>query len=76
MELAKQRPTMTNEVQNTDLRERFLRVYANLPLNTRQEIIVVLEERPISWDAAYFEVKNNTEKGKEILQKLDKLKLI
>lgn len=66
---------MTNETKN-NRRERFLRVYANLPLNTRKEIILVLEEGPITWEVAYFEVKNNTEKGKKILEKLDELKLI
>ncbi len=61
----------------TDARERFLKAYANLPLSTRREIIVVLEqEGPVTWEAAYLEVKNNTEKAKEILEKLAKLNLI
>lgn len=60
-----------------DTRERFLRSYANLPLNSRREIIVVLdEEGPVTWEAAYLEVKNDTEKSKEILEKLEKLNLI
>ncbi len=60
-----------------DARERFLRAYANLPLNSRREIIVVLdEEGPVTWEAAYLEVKNDTEKSKEILEKLEKLNLI
>lgn len=67
---------MTNEVQKTDLRERFLRTYANLPISTRKEIILVVEEGPITWEVAYLEVKNNSEKGKLILEKLDELKLI
>jgi len=66
---------MANETKN-NRRERFLRAYANLPLNTRKEIILVLEEGPITWEVAYFEVKNNTEKGEKILAKLDELKLI
>jgi len=66
---------MANETKN-NRRERFLRSYANLPLNTRKEIILVLEEGPITWEVAYFEVKNNTEKGEKILAKLDELKLI
>ena len=60
-----------------DARERFLRAYSNLPLNARREIVVVLDqEGPVTWEAAYLEVKNNTEKSKEILGKLDKLDLI
>ena len=76
---------MPNEAENYR-RERFLRAYANLPLSARREIIVVLEEeepitkqiikKPITWDVAYLEVKNNTQNGMEILEKLEKLKLI
>jgi len=66
---------MSNEIKN-NLREKFLRGYANIPLNARKEIILVLEEGPITWEVAYFEVKNQTEKGKEILKKLDELNLI
>ncbi len=61
----------------TDARERFLRAYANLPLNSRREIIVVLNtEGPVTWEAAYLEIKNDTPKSKEILDKLGKLNLI
>lgn len=68
--------TAHNELK-IDARERFLRAYSNLPLNSRREIIVVLdEEGPVTWEAAYLEVKNNSEKAKEILGKLEKLNLI
>jgi len=53
-----------------------LRAYANIPLNARKEIILVLEEGPITWEVAYFEVKNQTEKGEKIIDKLNELKLI
>ncbi|PIS39227.1 MAG: hypothetical protein COT33_03055 [Candidatus Nealsonbacteria bacterium CG08_land_8_20_14_0_20_38_20] len=78
---------MTNETKN-DRRERFLRAYANLPLNTRKEVILMLEmleeknekgeviKQPITWEVAYLEVRNNTSKSEKILEKLDKLKLI
>ncbi len=59
------------------LRERFLKVYANLPLNIRKEIIVVLDKAgPISWDIAYLEVENKTKVGEIIMKKLDKLRII
>jgi hypothetical protein len=57
-------------------REKFLRAYANLPLNTRKEIILVLEEQPITWEVAYLEVKNNTSNSEEILKKLEELGII
>lgn len=66
---------MFNEIKS-NLREKFLRAYANIPLNARKEIILVLEEGPITWEVAYFEVKNQTEKGEKIIDKLNELKLI
>lgn len=71
------------------LRERFLKAYANIPLNLRDEIIFVSEtkiktaenvETPvkdsITWRVAYLEVSQNTEKSKEILEGLAALDLI
>ena len=54
----------------------FEQVYANLPLNARNEIVAVIDNEPLSWNDARVEVQNNTEKGKEILQKLVELKFI
>jgi hypothetical protein len=64
-----------NEPKN-DARERFLRAYANLPVGVRQEIVAVIEEGPVTWQVAYFEVKNDTEKGKQILEQLKQLHII
>lgn len=62
------------------LRERFLRVYANIPLNLRDEVISVIEHsgirKPISWDVAYIEIKAKTDFSKIILKELEKLELI
>lgn len=57
-------------------RERFLKIYSNLPLGVREEIICVIEDKPITWNVAYLEVKNETELSKEILLKLEELKII
>ena len=61
-------------------REKFLRAFANLPLSTRREIILVLNEngvkQPITWEVAYFEVKNNTQRSAIILEKLEELSLV
>jgi hypothetical protein len=61
-------------------REKFLRTFANIPMNLRTEIILVLEEnkikQPITWEVAYFEIKNNTERSEKILEKLAELNLI
>jgi len=66
---------MTNKMNN-NLREKFLRAYSNIPLSSRKEIILVLEEGPITWEVAYLEVKNQTGKSERILNKLNELKLI
>jgi len=75
---------MPNETKN-NRRERFLRIYANLPLGVRKEIILAFEEKgeggviikqPITWEVAYLEVKNNTPKSEKILEKLEELKII
>lgn len=58
-------------------REKFMVIYANLPLGVRHEIILVLDDKgPISWDAAYIEVLSNTLLSKIILESLEKLKII
>lgn len=57
-------------------KEKFFRVYANLPLNLREEIILVIKDEPITWKVAYLEISNNTKLGNEILEKLEALGLI
>jgi len=59
-----------------NLKERFLKIYSNIPLSLRKEVIVVLDNEPLTWNAAYIEVFNNTPRSKEILQKLEELKII
>ncbi len=56
---------------------KFLKVYANLPISLRNEIVLVLPEKgPITWNAAYLEIDNETEIGNEILSKLSNLGII
>lgn len=63
--------------ENTNKKGQFLKVYANLPINLRNDIIYVLPEKgPITWNAAYLEIDNETELGKMILGKLDDLNFI
>lgn len=54
----------------------FQQIYANLPLVARNEIVVIIDNQPLSWNAARIEVENNTEKGKQIVQKLIDMKII
>lgn len=58
-------------------KEKFLKIYANLPLGLREDIVLVLDGRgPITWNAAYLEINNNTELSRTILEKLTDLKII
>jgi len=59
-----------------EVRMRFLKIYSNIPLNLRKEVIIVLDKEPITWSVAYVEVFNNTKKSTEILKKLDEMKII
>jgi len=53
-------------------REEFLKIYANIPINLRQEIILKLDgKEPITWNVAYLEINQDTKLGKEILKKID-----
>ncbi|MBI5393114.1 hypothetical protein HZA96_04545 [Candidatus Woesearchaeota archaeon] len=57
-------------------RERFLKVYANLPEPERYQIIAIVDDKTYSWNIAYQEISNNTGLGKKILQKIEILGLI
>jgi len=57
-------------------REKFLKVYYNLPLKIREEVILDLDGKPISWNVAYVEIKDRTAVGEVILQKLAEFKII
>ena len=59
-----------------DLKDRFYKVYNNLPLGVREEVILVLNKEPISWRVAKFEIDSNTILSTEILEKLDVLSII
>lgn len=59
-----------------DRNSQFLKIYANLPLSQRNEIIVVLDDEDLTWNAAKIEIAENTQKGKEILDKLVKLGIL
>ena len=56
---------------------KFLKVYANLPINLREEIVLVVPGKgPITWNVAFLEIDNDTPLGKEILKKLSELAII
>jgi len=59
------------------LKARFFRTFANLPLPVRNDVAVVVDGQPISWNVLKIEVEGNTKTGElglEILNKLGFLK--
>jgi hypothetical protein len=57
-------------------KDRFLKVFSNLSIDLRKEIILVIDNQPITWNVAYQEIMNETELGDKILKKLIELELI
>lgn len=53
-----------------------MKVYANLPFAVRDEVVVVIDDSPITWNVAYIEIKNETKIGDRILVQLEKLNII
>lgn len=59
-----------------DTKQRFLKIYADLPLGVRKEIVLTLNDKPMTWDVVFIEVNNDTALSKTILGKLEKLGII
>ena len=59
-----------------DNQSKFFQTYANLPLGARNEIILVIDDEPLTWKSVNIEITLGTEKGKIILDKLSKLRFI
>jgi hypothetical protein len=55
---------------------RFLKVYANLPARLRDQIVIVIDDTPMTWNAVYLELRGESELGKRILDKLIKMEVI
>ncbi len=59
-----------------DKKAEFFKIYSNLPLGLRNEIIVVIDDIPLTWNAARIEIENDTDKAELILDKLVQLGII
>lgn len=57
-------------------KEKFLKVYSNLPEPERKQIIAIIDDKTYTWDRAYDEINNNTELGKKILKKIEDLGIL
>lgn len=59
-----------------DKKTQFLKIYANLPHATREEIIAAVKAEPFTWNSAKLEIEQETPLGKEIIETLTKLKIL
>lgn len=50
-----------------DLKATFQKIYANLPLGARAEIVATIDGEPMTWNAVFIEVQEDTDKSKKIL---------
>ena len=58
------------------LKARFLKLIANVPPPLREEIIAVVGTETMSWNVANAEIKQDTDKAKELLKHLKQIKLL
>ena len=54
----------------------FVKTFASVPRPLRDEIIVVVDGNPYTWESVFVEVKAKTKESKKILKELKKLKII
>ena len=52
-------------------RAKFLRSFANIPEDLRNDIIALVDNKTYTWNTAYLEIKDDTLLGKKILKTLE-----
>lgn len=57
-------------------KDKFMKAYANLIEDERDEIVVIVEEKPYTWNRAFDEIKNDTELGKKMLEKMTEIGIL
>lgn len=57
-------------------KERFQKVYDKIPLKERDLPVVVIDDEEITWGKAFKEIEDDTELGKEIIEKLIEMEII
>ena len=65
-----------NKEEYEALKAKFLKLFASVPLPLRNEIIAMVDNQPVSWSAAYGEIKSDTDKAQVILTHLKQISLL
>lgn len=58
------------------LRYRFVKEYAAVPAKLREEIVVLVDDKPFNWNTAFIEVSGKTRVGEEILKRMESIGLL
>ncbi len=61
---------------NNEKRAKFLRVFANIPEDLRNDIIALVDDKTYTWNTAYLEIKDDTSLGKKLLKTLEENDII
>ena len=56
--------------------QEFFKVFSNVPIDERNNVVVIINGESISWNLASIEIKNNTKRGEKILKTLKELEII
>ncbi len=59
-----------------ELRAKFQEIFANLPSSMRNDVVVVINEKPYSWNSAHIEISTKTELGDKMLKILEELGIL
>ena len=57
-------------------KDKFFKVYANLPVPEREQIIAIVDNKTYSWTVAFNEISNDTELGDKILKKIESMGIL
>jgi hypothetical protein len=67
---------MAEDISMDEKRSKFMRIFANIPERIREDIVVVIDKRPYTWNTAFIEIRDNTLLGKKILKALGEMGII
>jgi len=59
-----------------ELRAKFSKAYANLPEPEMGQVVIIIDDKPISWNKANNEVSAKTALGDNILKKMELLEIL
>lgn len=59
-----------------EYKSEFYSIYSNLPLSVRDDIVLVIDSEPITWNVAWVELMANGSKSEKIIKDLVELEII